>query len=112
MIDFDFQQISREIKIWKGKLSEPQIYAKCLRLLPDLSINDFKEIYESTPTPPPEKEGGRTGIVILLPSALTGMRLQYRNYFRFSARCDSRKAQRALRITDTFLRCFKFMQFD
>ena len=58
MIDFDFQQISREIKIWKGKLSEPQIYAKCLRLLPDLSINDFKEIYESPPPPPPRK-GGR-----------------------------------------------------
>ena len=84
MLNFYFQQISREIKIWKGKLAESQIYAKCLRFLPDLSIDDFKEIYESTPPPPPEKERGRTGIGIFLLTAFTKMRLQYHNYFRFS----------------------------
>ena len=59
MLNFYFQQISREIKIWKGKLAESQIYAKCLRFLPDLSIDDFKEIYESTPPPPTRKGEGK-----------------------------------------------------
>ena len=81
MLNFYFQQISREIKIWKGKLAESQIYAKCLRFLPDLSIDDFKEIYESTP---PRKGEGKNRNRYLFTYGTYGMRLQYRNYFRFS----------------------------